>query len=339
MSKLRVFIVYKIGNPDAARLRQWLRRYRGASAVEPILLAETTITGALPAELERFASICDAAIVLGGADDLVQSSKRPRDRWAQPRPNVLLETGWFWARLGMDRVLLLTRGTVTLPSDIRSFIFHGYRELRDVYQVIRRFIEELAVAGNVASTSVEVLDVSPDFAKRQQQYDEVFDSAEKRIVLTATGMRHHRATLRSRLDELRSRRKITFEMYVPDLRFLERVGPSILAQLYRADLLHDRRTLERELKDCERDYADLVRAGRLRVIRIRRLFTFTAVVADPGQLGSLMLAEVILGRGATERRLQRPRFFLRRRISGGLYDCIWNALAAVISDRSPHLMP
>jgi predicted nucleotide-binding protein len=56
--------------------------------------------------------------VVGGPDEA-------RTR-ARARQNVILEYGWFWGRLGRDRVLLLMKDELELPSDISGLLYHSY---------------------------------------------------------------------------------------------------------------------------------------------------------------------------------------------------------------------
>lgn len=51
---------------------------------------------------------------------------------AQPeleaRQNVWVEVGRFWGRLGRDRVLLLVRGNLEIPSDLDGIEYHSYKQ-------------------------------------------------------------------------------------------------------------------------------------------------------------------------------------------------------------------
>jgi predicted nucleotide-binding protein len=47
---------------------------------------------------------------------------------ARARQNVWVEVGRFWGRLGRNRVLLLVRGDVEIPSDLDGIEYHSYQQ-------------------------------------------------------------------------------------------------------------------------------------------------------------------------------------------------------------------
>jgi hypothetical protein len=54
-----------------------------------------------------------------------------------------VEVGWFWGRLGRNRVLLLVRGDVEIPSDLDGIEYHAYkRSVLEAEAGIRRFLLE-----------------------------------------------------------------------------------------------------------------------------------------------------------------------------------------------------
>jgi hypothetical protein len=108
---------------------------------EPIIMAQQMIPGAaLPEKFERLASRVEFAIALLTPDDLGGSlavgTMKPR-----PRQNTLVEIGWFWGRLGRDRVLLLVKEELELPSDLQGVEFFSFREkVEEVSEKVRDFL-------------------------------------------------------------------------------------------------------------------------------------------------------------------------------------------------------
>jgi predicted nucleotide-binding protein len=106
--------------------------------IDPIVLRERFKAGeTIPEKFEREAVQADGAIVLFTPDDEASSLLSPagvpvgtdelRQR-VRARQNVSLEYGWFWGRLGRDRVLLLLKGELELPSDLVGLLYHSYKD-------------------------------------------------------------------------------------------------------------------------------------------------------------------------------------------------------------------
>jgi predicted nucleotide-binding protein len=109
---------------------------------EPIVMAQQMVPGkALPEKFEHLAASVGFAIALLTPDDLgrasADASLRPR-----PRQNTLVEIGWFWGRLGRDRVLLLVKDELELPSDLQGVEFYPFRDrVEEVFEKVRDFFE------------------------------------------------------------------------------------------------------------------------------------------------------------------------------------------------------
>jgi predicted nucleotide-binding protein len=66
------------------------------------------------------------AVALLTPDDIGRASA-DADLRPRPRQNTLVEIGWFWGRLGRDRVLLLVKEELELPSDLQEVEFYRFR--------------------------------------------------------------------------------------------------------------------------------------------------------------------------------------------------------------------
>lgn len=93
----------------------------------------------------------DYAIVLLTPDDIgypaAEHQREERDRKIEyrPRQNVILELGSLLQKLGRDRVCVILKGGVTLPSDMQGIV---YKEVNDSIEGIRYpLMIELKAAG------------------------------------------------------------------------------------------------------------------------------------------------------------------------------------------------
>ena len=109
---------------------------KAQGVIDPIVLRDRFKAGeTIPERFEREALQADAALVLFTPDDEAASLLGPEGEplssddlrvRARARQNVSLEYGWFWGRLGRDRVLLLLKGELELPSDLVGVSYHSY---------------------------------------------------------------------------------------------------------------------------------------------------------------------------------------------------------------------
>jgi Predicted nucleotide-binding protein containing TIR-like domain len=115
----------------------------------PTIMAERLSPGeVLPIKFEQLASEVDGAIALGTPDDLgylADAAGAGKGEERRARQNVWLEVGWFWGRLGRARVLILTRGEISIPSDLFGIESYAYsREPTERSEEIDTFVHKLS---------------------------------------------------------------------------------------------------------------------------------------------------------------------------------------------------
>jgi CheY-like chemotaxis protein len=118
------FIVH--GHDEAAKLelKNYLQNTLGLP--EPIILHEQPSMGRTIIEkFEDYSADAQLAFVLLTPDDKIASSDASNDVKRQARQNVILELGFFLAKLGRlsGRVFLLHKGPIELPSDLNGVIY------------------------------------------------------------------------------------------------------------------------------------------------------------------------------------------------------------------------
>ena len=115
-----VFIVH--GHDDEAK--ETVARFVENLGIEATILHEQANRGqTIPEKFEEHASEAGFAIILLTPDD-VGASKDERDNLKpRARQNVVLELGYFWGKLGRERVCVLYKEEVELPSDMQGILY------------------------------------------------------------------------------------------------------------------------------------------------------------------------------------------------------------------------
>ncbi|MCH8806412.1 MAG: nucleotide-binding protein [Planctomycetes bacterium] len=108
-----VFLVHGHDELNTLRLQKHLREKHALNAV---ILAEAPGKGrTLIEKFEEEALKASVAFALLTPDDVIQASD---GTYAQARPNVTFEIGWFYGRLGRNRVCLLLKKGSKIHSDL-----------------------------------------------------------------------------------------------------------------------------------------------------------------------------------------------------------------------------
>lgn len=135
-----VFIVHGHSEPAKSQLKSLL----AGLGLQPIVLSEQPRSGrTLVEQLEYYSTTCSFAFVLMTPDDLSGSRKRKSLRRA--RQNVILELGWFMARLGRENVTLISQGEIELPSDVLGILYLPFEN--NVHEVAADISKQLHDVG------------------------------------------------------------------------------------------------------------------------------------------------------------------------------------------------
>src|SRR5262249_14694681 len=130
-----VFIIH--GHSESARAQ--LKTLLSSFELNPIVLGEENDRGMTIIEkFEYYAPLCSFAFALMTPDDKVIVGAEVY-RW-RARQNVIFELGWFMARLGRERVMVISQGEIEILSDLHGLIYLPFKEnIMDVApQVSRR---------------------------------------------------------------------------------------------------------------------------------------------------------------------------------------------------------
>lgn len=115
----RVFVVH--GHDDG--LKETVARFLTKLDLEPVILHEQPNRGR--AIIEKFEAYADVAyaVVLFTPDDIGYAAGKPDESKPRARQNVILELGFFMAALGREKVCVLYKHGVDVPSDYSGVLF------------------------------------------------------------------------------------------------------------------------------------------------------------------------------------------------------------------------
>ena len=116
----KVFVVH--GHDDG--MRETIARFLEKLGLCPIILNEQPNAG--KTIIEKFENSSEGvgyAVVLLSPDDIGYPKERPDDKKPRARQNVILELGYFVAKLGRRGVCALHKGDVEIPSDYYGVLY------------------------------------------------------------------------------------------------------------------------------------------------------------------------------------------------------------------------
>jgi predicted nucleotide-binding protein len=120
----KVFIVH--GHDEGAR--ESVARFLERLGIAPVILHEQANSGLTILEkLERNSDV-DFAVILLTPDDVGTKAAAKDTLQPRARQNVILELGFFVAKLGRSRVCALHKGAVELPSDFLGIVYVTFDE-------------------------------------------------------------------------------------------------------------------------------------------------------------------------------------------------------------------
>lgn len=115
-----VFIVH--GHDEG--VKHSVARFLTQLGVEPVILQEQINRGMTVIEkFEDFASRAGFAVVLMTPDDYGYPVSNEQAKMHRPRQNVVLELGYFAAKLGREKTFVLLKGDIEMPSDVMGLVY------------------------------------------------------------------------------------------------------------------------------------------------------------------------------------------------------------------------
>lgn len=115
-----VFLVH--GHDEGAK--HSVARFLEQLGIKPVILQEQINRGMTVIEkFEAFAGRAGFAIVLMTPDDYGYPATSEQEKKHRPRQNVVLELGYFAAKLGREKTFVLTKGDLEMPSDVMGLVY------------------------------------------------------------------------------------------------------------------------------------------------------------------------------------------------------------------------
>jgi len=135
----KVFLVHGHDEANTLKLQAMLRdRFK----LEPVVMSRAAGKGrTLIEKFEQLATECAFAFVLLTPDDDVSAGG---GEYTQARPNVTFELGWFYGRLGRERVVMLLKEGTKIHSDLDGV--SRIQFIRSVEEKIVEIERELSAA-------------------------------------------------------------------------------------------------------------------------------------------------------------------------------------------------
>ena len=153
----RIFIVHG----HDGDLKNHLARLLNKLDLLPIILAEQPEKGqALYAKLHAELSDIAFAFVLYTADDVGAPQDEPDKLVSRARQNVLFEHGMLLGLLGPERVCVIVRGDVEIPSDLKGLVVKMLQKNSNIDAIAFDIARELAAAGYAIDANKLLSDLS-----------------------------------------------------------------------------------------------------------------------------------------------------------------------------------
>lgn len=137
----KVFVVYGHDTPARDQLELLLLRMN----IKPVILSNMAPDGKTIIEALIANTDVPYAVVLLTPDDEGHIAGKDDEKKFRARQNVVLEMGMFLAKLGREKVAILHKGNIELPSDINGLIYIPFKD--SVQQAKNKLAASLQKAG------------------------------------------------------------------------------------------------------------------------------------------------------------------------------------------------
>jgi len=142
---LQTNVIFVVHGHDTKRRDELTRFLRHELGLKAFYLAEKPDRGLTIIEkFENYAGFATAAIVLLTPDDRTYIPNTDEMK-RRARQNVILELGYFFGKLGRERVILLFKEGTEIPSDIYGILYLPFKEISSIKRPLAKELRERGI--------------------------------------------------------------------------------------------------------------------------------------------------------------------------------------------------
>jgi predicted nucleotide-binding protein len=150
----KVFIIHGDNKHHWLELKNILENRTNLTCIELSEMPGGSLT--LIDKFEKYAEECAIAIAILSAEDRIVKSEEKE--YSQARPNVLFELGWFYHKLGKERILILYEdidGNI-IPSDLSGMQYLPFKgNVSDAYYNLENELRALGILEQVSENRIQ----------------------------------------------------------------------------------------------------------------------------------------------------------------------------------------
>lgn len=221
MRALEIFIAYSnTKRLFKNELIQILRSIRGMKLNIHTLKDRIAYGDTVSDSVDRLSLACDLAIILATQDDFVLN-ERNGDIVKSPRTreNIWIEYGYFWAKLGISRTLLIADKKIDIPSDISGYYIGFDHSIKEVKQEIAKHIRSLKNAKLANLTEILYLNNSKDRLSRD--WRELQQLSSSKLVITGISFGNLRTDIPVILRKMKKNKQLQLTIIALDPFFMK----------------------------------------------------------------------------------------------------------------------
>jgi len=327
--RLNIFLTHGRDLGAKEEITTWLKERKGIS-IRTIDLSTFIEPGdTTHIKLSELATEGDAAIILATADDLgnLKGSDNITER---ARQNVWIELGWFWAKLGLKRTLLLLKGNIDIPSNLHGITYLKYES--SINEVSPKFDSYLNTLYQQEPDSLtEVIYFSSNVNQSDSQWSEIHKVSLNNLSILGIANARLVHLLPNILKTMeKGKKRLTLELLVMHPSYCVE-NKTILEANHGFGTIEDNKRFYLTLVQYLKSFESL--DGRIIVNSYSCLPTFAAVTADGDSFGGTMVVRPFL-RNARTMGFNYPGFKLKNRSESGAFNLFWKSINAIKQDKN-----